>query len=94
MTTSATRTEKFAKGFGKAACLLMLCTLVAFSLRLHWSAVRIEDGGGFILLSKPPIPAFYFAGASLICVIMWFVLAVGFKRTSVSESHQPQSDGI
>ena len=41
--------EKFAKIVGKIACLLMVCTLVAFSVRFHWNTIRVENGSGFIM---------------------------------------------
>ena len=91
MTISARRTEKSANGLAKAACLFMVCALVAFSLRFHWGAVPIEDGSGFIVRSNPPVLGLYFAGASLICGIAWLVLAIGFKARLDSEQQQMRS---
>jgi len=89
-----TRAEKFAKLVGKMVCFLMVCTLVAFSVRLHWNTIHMENGSGFIVLSNPPLVGWYFAGAALICGIAWVILATGFKARPLSKQHQPRSGGM
>jgi hypothetical protein len=70
--------------FAKVACLLMVGALILFSLPLHWRAIRTEMGD-LILTAHPSVLGFYLAGASLICAIAWFILAIGFKASQPSE---------
>jgi len=57
----------------------MVCTLIAFSVPFHWRVIHTEIGG--VIVFSQPVLGFYFAGASLICAIVWFVLAIGFKAS-------------
>jgi hypothetical protein len=72
----------------------MVTALVTFSVRFHWSGIRSEDGRTFIVFSQPSMLGVYFAAASLVCGIVWFVLAIGFEAGHVSKHDQPRSGGM
>lgn len=74
---------------GKVACLLMAGALIAFSVRLHWHRVITENGVSGIL-SNPSELGFYLAFCSLVCVILWFVLAVVCKTEKLVR-HEPHT---
>jgi hypothetical protein len=63
--------------FGKMACILMVFALVSFTVRLNWRGIRSE--GSFGIISDAPSLAFYLALSSLICALVWVVLAFGFR---------------
>ena len=71
--------EKSAALFRKAACFLMVGAFLVFSVRFDWKRLATETGSIGILSSAPKL-GFYLALASLVCAIVWFVLAVGFKN--------------